>query len=558
MAEQERLPHHRSIVLSNNPIDDNSIIQKLEELGQVDVCKDVSAAAAQLETGDVNLVVCHPDDILQLGDAAVGGQAARILDALDSAAGIFDTQGKLLWGNREARRLPDEIVCRVTQACQEFFDDSTPTSGGDSRSRARRLSTTAGDRAFEITLTPIHAPGNGNRQIAGIINDVTHARRLQLKVDAIDQAGRELVRLDTEQFTKLDANQRLGLLEDRIIRFTKDLLSFDNFTILLVDRKTNKLEVALSGGRPQHAERHDIFVSTEGHGISGYVAATGRSYNCPDVKKDPRYLPGLDDARSSLTVPLRLQDRIIGVFNIEATRVGAFTEDDRQFAEIFARYVALALNIMDLLIVERYTTTGRLADNVSAEISGPLNDILSEAYAIMEEYIGHDDMRRRLQSIVDSVTSIRTSIKEVAKPSTGMLGRRQGIAKRDPVLADKRILIAEDETLIRDTIREVLSKHGAVTETARDGSEAIAMIDQQNYDLIISDIKLPQKNGYQIYAAVKEKNAAVPVILMTGFGYDPNHSIIRARQEGLAAVLFKPFKVDEMLSEVRNALKPAE
>jgi DNA-binding NtrC family response regulator len=47
------------------------------------------------------------------------------------------------------------------------------------------------------------------------------------------------------------------------------------------------------------------------------------------------------------------------------------------------------------------------------------------------------------------------------------------------------------------------------------------------------------------------------VILMTGFGYDPNHSIVRASQEGLQAVLFKPFKVDQLLAEVRKALSAA-
>ena len=46
----------------------------------------------------------------------------------------------------------------------------------------------------------------------------------------------------------------------------------------------------------------------------------------------------------------------------------------------------------------------------------------------------------------------------------------------------------------------------------------------------------------------------MPVIFMTGFGYDPNHSIIRAHQEGLTAVLFKPFKVEQLLGEIRNAL----
>jgi DNA-binding NtrC family response regulator len=46
-----------------------------------------------------------------------------------------------------------------------------------------------------------------------------------------------------------------------------------------------------------------------------------------------------------------------------------------------------------------------------------------------------------------------------------------------------------------------------------------------------------------------------PVILMTGFGYDPNHSIMRASQEGLHAVMFKPFKVELLLGEVRKAIQ---
>ncbi|MDB5302204.1 MAG: putative response regulator receiver protein, partial [Phycisphaerales bacterium] len=75
------------------------------------------------------------------------------------------------------------------------------------------------------------------------------------------------------------------------------------------------------------------------------------------------------------------------------------------------------------------------------------------------------------------------------------------------------------------------------------------------FNLLVSDIKMPDKSGYDVFAAARKKSATVPVILMTGFGYDPNHSIVRASQEGLQAVLFKPFKVDQLLSEVRKALQ---
>jgi len=54
----------------------------------------------------------------------------------------------------------------------------------------------------------------------------------------------------------------------------------------------------------------------------------------------------------------------------------------------------------------------------------------------------------------------------------------------------------------------------------------------------------------------RRHSAGTPVILMTGFGYDPNHSIVRASHEGLQAVLFKPFKVNQFLAEVRKALQP--
>ena len=52
--------------------------------------------------------------------------------------------------------------------------------------------------------------------------------------------------------------------------------------------------------------------------------------------------------------------------------------------------------------------------------------------------------------------------------------------------------------------------------------DVVKMIDQRDYDLIISDIKMPGKTGYEIFAPAKEKSANLPVILMTGFGYAPN------------------------------------
>src|SRR5437762_10159012 len=130
---------------------------------------------------------------------------------------------------------------------------------------------------------------------------------------------------------------------------------------------------------------NECLATPEVNEINAYVSATGRSYICPDVERDPRYVTGLSNAKSSLTVPLRLHDRVIGIFNVESTQRAAFNEDDRQFAEIFGRYVAIALNILDLMVVERQGVAHKVADDVTAEVAGPLNDICSDARSLMAD-----------------------------------------------------------------------------------------------------------------------------------------------------------------------------
>jgi CheY-like chemotaxis protein len=247
---------------------------------------------------------------------------------------------------------------------------------------------------------------------------------------------------------------------------------------------------------------------------------------------------------------------VIGIFNIESRQRAAFNEDDRQFAEIFGRYVAMALNILDLMRVERVSSSRRLADDVSAEVAGPLNDIVSDANELLGEYVGHEDLSGKLKQIIENVGSIRKSLQQVADgPNKQILGVKDLKEAHDPILEGAKVLVADDDENIRLTISDVLRKYHADVTVAIDGADAIAKIDQADFHLIVSDIRMPNKTGYDVFAHARKKNASLPVMLMTGFGYDPNHCIVRASQEGLQAVLFKPFKVDQLMLEIRKALQ---
>ncbi len=121
-----------------------------------------------------------------------------------------------------------------------------------------------------------------------------------------------------------------------------------------------------------------------------------------------------------------------------------------------------------------------------------------------------------------------------------------------------RILVADDEEGIRNGIADFMRAHGFIVDTAKDGAEAINLI-QRNYSeylAVISDIKMPFANGYEVFRAAKKCDPNLVVVLMTAFGYDENHALVKASREGLKARLFKekPFDMNNVLKVLREAL----
>src|SRR6185295_6797002 len=114
-----------------------------------------------------------------------------------------------------------------------------------------------------------------------------------------------------------------------------------------------------------------------------------KSYLCEDTCKDPLYLEGCAGARSSLTVPVMLHDRVTGTLNVESPEPRAFSESDLQFLEIFARDVAMALNTLELLAAEKASTAAASVEAIHSAVALPVDDILNDAVNVMERYIGH-------------------------------------------------------------------------------------------------------------------------------------------------------------------------
>ncbi len=113
------------------------------------------------------------------------------------------------------------------------------------------------------------------------------------------------------------------------------------------------------------------------------------------------------------------------------------------------------------------------------------------------------------------------------------------------------LLIVDDDTLIRDTLHELLSANHEC-HTADRAEQALAYLDMENYDVVLTDINMPELSGYEILRNVQENHPTTPVIVISGI---PNDIDAKALTEiGAFAYFSKPFKLEEVEDAVARAI----
>ncbi len=123
----------------------------------------------------------------------------------------------------------------------------------------------------------------------------------------------------------------------------------------------------------------------------------------------------------------------------------------------------------------------------------------------------------------------------------------------EPFPAPARILLIEDEEHILRTLEDVLGSAGHTVETATNGLEALDLFRSGSYEVVITDLSIPERSGLEVARAVKHLVPGTPVILMTGWTdlLDP----MRVRDSGVDLTLPKPFLKEQILGVLVDALK---
>jgi len=108
----------------------------------------------------------------------------------------------------------------------------------------------------------------------------------------------------------------------------------------------------------------------------------------------------------------------------------------------------------------------------------------------------------------------------------------------------KRILVVDDEEVIRELLNEALQRKGYDIDTSENGKEALVKLNEQEYDLLITDIRLPDVSGMKILSKAHAKHPDLGIIMITAYGSIKN--AVKAMKQGAFDYITKPFGLDEM------------
>src|SRR3954471_19084961 len=116
-----------------------------------------------------------------------------------------------------------------------------------------------------------------------------------------------------------------------------------------------------------------------------------------------------------------------------------------------------------------------------------------------------------------------------------------------------RVLVVDDEESIREFLEIMLRKEGYEVTCAEDGQKALELIKKKSFDLVISDLQMPNMTGIELLRHVKDQYPDILFMMITAFG--TTETAVEAMKLGAYDYITKPFKIDEVRININNALK---
>ena len=175
---------------------------------------------------------------------------------------------------------------------------------------------------------------------------------------------------------------------------------------------------------------------------------------------------------------------------------------------------------------------------------------LAVSFGIVQRRGGTFDV----QSVADIGTVFTLRLPLAAKGTAPPIDEPVSDTPVDEVSHGGRVVVAEDDDLVRELLVHILTDGGYEVSAACNGLEALSIIAEKTPDLVLSDLGMPELDGWGLAEAMKRDHPKVPLGFITGWGatLDPEE----VQQAGASLVLAKPFRYEEVLKQVAKVLRP--
>jgi len=240
--------------------------------------------------------------------------------------------------------------------------------------------------------------------------------------------------------------------------------------------------------------------------------------------------------------------------------------------------IGFAKDLREIRRRDQLVTMGEIAIGLSHEVNNSL-EVLVNQIEMLRQYVGRvasdedylieSDRLESLASQVKKIQDITGRISQIA--DEGEYGTREYLNgkmmtdlhvdkaaqpcerpkpdERYP-LSGLKVLVVDDDAGICDSLRDLLTAERCCVEIAASGVFALEWLRRKEFDVVLTDVVMPDMDGYELYQAVKRQTPNLPVVLMTAFNYDKDHIIKRSCLQGLQGVIFKKPVNPAMLKKV--------
>lgn len=220
----------------------------------------------------------------------------------------------------------------------------------------------------------------------------------------------------------------LDELLQNVSNIVRRVLHYELLAILLFNDRDKDLRIRYAVGHREEIVRN-LSIKL-GEGITGIAAQKKEAILVPDVRLDDRYLSALDAVRTELAVPMLTRGRLVGVIDVQSTRIGAYQEEDRSMLRLIASRVATAIDNARLYRrAERQYRTLKTLRQISTEISSilQLDELLSTVAASVRTLMSYDAFNILMVDEEQKVLRHRFSIRYDQRVNTDNIPLGKGI-----------------------------------------------------------------------------------------------------------------------------------